>query len=113
MTAQGEDGDSEEFPEFILNIGLSWMASKSEYPVWLSKEDHDRFVPKIGPVDAQLTIAGQDITALDRTTVMQIGEDVRRLLASPLPDEVIRTVWLGATKAYFDPAEHGMKGLRS
>ncbi|MEU6093246.1 hypothetical protein [Streptomyces sp. NPDC047079] len=110
MTQQGEDSDGEEFQEFILDIGLSWMASKSQYPVWLSEEDYDRFVPKSGPVDVQLAIADRNITASDRTPVLQLGEDARRLLASSLSHEVIRTVWLGASKAYFDPAEHGMTG---
>ncbi|WKK22819.1 hypothetical protein QZH56_29315 [Streptomyces olivoreticuli] len=110
MAEQSEDDDGEELQEFILDIGLSWMASKSEYPVWLSKEDYDRFVPTSGPVDAQLSIADRAVTKFNRTSVMQIGEDVRRLLGSSLPDEVIRTVWLGATKSYFDPAEHGMTG---
>ncbi|MGN5380499.1 hypothetical protein ACQ4WX_35280 [Streptomyces lasalocidi] len=96
--------------EFILDIGLSWLASRSEYPVWLSEEDHARFVPQSGPVDVQLSLVEGADDLADRTIIMQIGEDVRRLLASPLPDEVLRTVWLGTTKAYFDPAEHGLTG---
>ncbi|MFJ3303530.1 hypothetical protein ACIPSA_10445 [Streptomyces sp. NPDC086549] len=96
--------------EFILDIGLSWLASKAPYPLWLSAEDYDRFVPRSGPVDVQLRLVEDAVTACSRTIIMQIGEDVRRLLGSPLPDEVLRTVWLGATKRYFDPAEHGLTG---
>ncbi|WP_406072130.1 hypothetical protein OG372_36235 [Streptomyces sp. NBC_01020] len=107
---QGEASDAGKYEEFILDIGLSWMASKSEYPVWLSEEDFNRFVPKSGPVDVQLGIVDESITEFERTAGMQIGEDVRRLLDSSLPDEVIRTVWLGVTKSYFDPAKHGMTG---
>ncbi|MFE9574494.1 hypothetical protein ACFYMW_39290 [Streptomyces sp. NPDC006692] len=110
MAEQCENSDAEDSQEFILDIGLSWMASKSRYPLWLSAEDFDRFVPKGGPVDVQLHIVDRAVTESNRTAGMQIGEDVRRLLASPLPGEVIRTVWLGVTQAYFDPAEHGLSG---
>ncbi|MCX4729228.1 hypothetical protein [Streptomyces sp. NBC_01306] len=107
---QGEASDAGKYEEFILDIGLSWMASKSEYPVWLPEEEFNRFAPKSGPVDVQLSIVDESITEFERTAGMQIGEDVRRLLDSSLPDEVIRTVWLGVTKSYFDPAKHGMTG---
>ncbi|MEU8472164.1 hypothetical protein AB0F30_30465 [Streptomyces sp. NPDC029006] len=96
--------------EFILDIGLSWLAMKSDYPVWLSAEDHDRFVPSSGPVDVQLRLVEDAGAKVSRTIVLQIGEDVRRLLASNLPDEVLRTVWLGTTQRYFDPAQHGLTG---
>lgn len=33
--------------------------------------------------------------------------DVRRLLDSSLPDEALNTLWLGATRAYFDPESEG------
>ncbi|NBM19113.1 hypothetical protein [Streptomyces sp. GC420] len=38
----------------------------------------------------------------------QLLEDVQRLVGSALPDEVIHTLWLAATRAYFDPAAHGL-----
>ncbi|MCX4571891.1 hypothetical protein OHB41_01495 [Streptomyces sp. NBC_01571] len=96
--------------EFIVDIGLSWLAMKSGYPVWLTAEDHDRFVQSTGPVDVQLRLV-EDVSAeVSRTIILQIGEDARRLLASNLPDEGLRTVWLGATKRYFDPAQHGLTG---
>ncbi|MYX98175.1 hypothetical protein GT045_26020 [Streptomyces sp. SID486] len=93
-----------------MDIGLSWLAMKSCHPVWLSAEDHDRFVPGGGPVEVQLRLVEDAVTAVGRTIVLQIGEDVRRLLASDLPDEVLRAVWIGATKRYFDPAEYDLTG---
>lgn len=41
----------------------------------------------------------------------QLGRDVRLLLESPLPDEVLHAVWLAAVRRCFDPAEEGM-GIR-
>ncbi|MFE5943221.1 hypothetical protein [Streptomyces sp. NPDC056480] len=37
----------------------------------------------------------------------RLGADVRLLLESPLPDDVLRTVWLAAVRRCFDPAEEG------
>lgn len=37
----------------------------------------------------------------------QLGRDVRLLLESPLPDEVLHAVWLAAVRRCFDPAEEG------
>lgn len=39
---------------------------------------------------------------------VELGEDARRLLASELPERVLRTVWLASTGNAFDPADHGM-----
>ncbi|MFJ7149007.1 hypothetical protein ACIQVT_12525 [Streptomyces sp. NPDC100445] len=96
--------------ELVVDIGLSWLAMKSGYPVLLSAGDHDAFVASGGPVDVQLRLVEDAGAVVGRTVVEQIGEDVRRLLASELPDEVLRAVWLGATKRYFDPARHGLTG---
>ncbi|MGW1067594.1 hypothetical protein ACWD4F_24120 [Streptomyces aureus] len=109
MTEQGEPAGRTGDEAFILDIGLSWLASKSAYPSWLSAEDSDRFLPP-NPVAAQLGLVKGAVGTVHRTIAMQIGEDTRRLLASALPDEVLRTVWLGATKGYFDPAAHGLSG---
>lgn len=38
----------------------------------------------------------------------QLGRDVRLLLDSPVPDEVLGAVWLAAVRRCFDPAEEGM-----
>ncbi|MFD3993990.1 hypothetical protein [Streptomyces sp. NPDC058583] len=37
----------------------------------------------------------------------RLGADARLLLQSPLPDDVLRTVWLAAVRRCFDPAEQG------
>ncbi|WP_327739886.1 hypothetical protein OG749_44555 [Streptomyces nojiriensis] len=39
---------------------------------------------------------------------VELGEDARRLLASELPERVLRTVWLASTGNAFDPTGHGM-----
>ncbi|MEU6070768.1 hypothetical protein ABZ864_41615 [Streptomyces sp. NPDC047082] len=109
MTGHGEPTGRTGDDAFILDIGLSWLASKSAYPSWLSEQDYTRFVPP-SPVDAQLGLVQGAVGTVHRAIALQIGEDARRLLASALPDEVLRTVWLGATKGYFDPAAHGLSG---
>ncbi|MFF9847658.1 hypothetical protein [Streptomyces litmocidini] len=38
---------------------------------------------------------------------VQLGADLRLLLDSPLPDEVLHSVWLAAVRRCFDPAEEG------
>ncbi|MFF5920668.1 hypothetical protein ACFY8C_20335 [Streptomyces flavochromogenes] len=37
----------------------------------------------------------------------RLGADARLLLESPLPDDVLHTVWLAAVRRCFDPAEEG------
>lgn len=93
--------------EYVEDIGLTWLTGKCEYPMWLSQEDAERFLPEGGPVEAMLALPEGAVTVFQRSYSRQLGEDVRRLLDSPLPDEVLHTVWRGATR-YFDPAEHGM-----
>ncbi|MGA4960397.1 hypothetical protein [Streptomyces lavendulocolor] len=44
----------------------------------------------------------------DGEDAVELGEDARRLLASPLPDTTLHMVWLAAAGRCFDPAEHGM-----
>lgn len=38
----------------------------------------------------------------------QLGKDVRLLLESPVPDEVVRVVWPAVTGGGFDPGDHGI-----
>ncbi|WP_330335902.1 hypothetical protein [Streptomyces sp. NBC_00557] len=52
-------------------------------------------------MDGQLRLVEEAVGRVDRTIAMQLGEDVRRLLASALPDEVLLTVWRGTTSGYF------------
>lgn len=44
----------------------------------------------------------------DGEEAVALGEDARRLLASELPERILRTAWLGSTGNAFDPADHGM-----
>ncbi|WP_405783554.1 hypothetical protein [Streptomyces sp. NBC_00859] len=71
---QGEASVAGEHEEFVLAIGPSWMASKSEYPACLSEEHFNRFVPTSGPVDVQLSIVDESMTEFERTAGMQFGE---------------------------------------
>lgn len=109
MAGHGESGGHTGDDAFILDIGLSWLASKSAYPSWLSEKDYTRVVSQ-SPVDAQPGLVQGAVGTVHRAIALQIGEDARRLLTSALPDEVLRTVWLGTTKGYFDPAAHGLGG---
>ncbi|MFJ7967194.1 hypothetical protein [Streptomyces sp. NPDC096324] len=59
---------------------------------------------------AQLGLVEGAVGTVHRTIAMQIGKDAQGLLAPALPDEMLRTVWLGATKGYFDPVAHGLSG---
>ncbi|MFJ3123996.1 hypothetical protein ACIPJO_13860 [Streptomyces sp. NPDC086993] len=53
--------------------------------------------------DAQVVLALAGAEAADEDD--QLGRDVRLLLDSPLPDEMLRTLWLAAVRRCFDPAE--------
>ncbi|PJM98612.1 hypothetical protein CG740_34800 [Streptomyces sp. CB01201] len=110
MPEHNERDPAEETQGLILDIGLSWMASKSQHPLWLSAADAERFLPQSDAVEVQLSIVDSAVAEAHGMVSMQIGEDVRRLLASPLTDGALRTVWLGVTQAYFDPADHNLTG---
>jgi hypothetical protein len=53
--------------------------------------------------DAQVVLALAGAEAADEDD--RLGTDVRLLLDSPLPDEMLRTLWLAAVRRCFDPAE--------
>ncbi|MFI6015046.1 hypothetical protein ACIBAG_40820 [Streptomyces sp. NPDC051243] len=57
---------------------------------------------------AALAVAARLADASDGEEAVELGEDARRLLDGPLPDEVLHTVWLAAVGRAFDPAGHGM-----
>lgn len=59
-----------------------------------------------------LRLAGEVAALAEGEGAVELGVDVRCLLDSPLPDDVIRTVWLAATHGRFDPAqcESGVRG---
>ncbi|MFI5746663.1 hypothetical protein ACIBBE_12115 [Streptomyces sp. NPDC051644] len=110
MTENDEEGTEYEYLEdiYVEDIGLTWVTSKWDIPVALSPEDAERHLPKGGPVEFWLELPETAVEDFDRSHACQLGQDVRRLSESTLPDETIRTVWLGATHGCFDPAGHGM-----
>ncbi|MDX3458277.1 hypothetical protein PV396_41165 [Streptomyces sp. ME02-8801-2C] len=55
---------------------------------------------------AVLSLATEQVCGQDEDD--QLGRDVRKLLASGLPEEALHRVWLAATRRCFDPAAHGM-----
>ncbi|MFD7438102.1 hypothetical protein [Streptomyces sp. NPDC059861] len=89
------------------DIGLTWLAAQCDDLEDLPPEELDCLAEQ-GPVAAVLRVAERTVTDLGRTAALQLGRDVRRLLDSPLPDETLRTVWLGATDNVFDPAKDGI-----
>ncbi|WP_240679127.1 hypothetical protein [Streptomyces sp. SID4937] len=58
-----------------------------------------------GPVSTMVLIAGRSVTDLSRPAALQLGRDLRRLLDSALPEETIRTAWVGSTDHVFDPCK--------
>lgn len=65
---------------------------------------------RMGPPDvaAVLSLATEQVCGQDEDD--QLGLDVRKLLASGLPEEALHRVWLAATRGCFDPVGHGMDG---
>ncbi|MGW2681496.1 hypothetical protein [Streptomyces sp. NPDC001436] len=63
--------------------------------------------PGTGPVGA-LGCAEEIADGSEGEEAVELGEDARRLLASELPERILRTVWLASTGNAFDPADHGM-----
>ncbi|MEU5798765.1 hypothetical protein [Streptomyces sp. SUK 48] len=55
-----------------------------------------------------LALAAESADGSEGEEAVELGEDARRLLSSPVSDEVLRTVWLASVGACFDPAAHGM-----
>jgi hypothetical protein len=93
---------------FVTDLGLTWLASQ-----WLVLEEfyREHFPSRAddpGPVTVWLMLAETSLDQFDRSKAAQLGQDIQRLLRSPLPDETIRTVWLAATHGILDPDEHGM-----
>ncbi|MFF4153667.1 hypothetical protein ACFYZU_26045 [Streptomyces sp. NPDC001651] len=62
--------------------------------------------PALDP-DQVLALAAEVAGLAEGEGAVELGGDVRRLLESSLPDDVLRTAWLAATRHRFDPAEHG------
>lgn len=65
------------------------------------------------PDEAQaLHLASEVAATTEGEGAVELGVDVRCLLGSPLPDDIIRTAWLAAAHGRFDPAacESGVRG---
>ncbi|WP_329613827.1 hypothetical protein OG244_11845 [Streptomyces brevispora] len=84
--------------EFDEDFGLSGLTQKFRDPAQVSDGD--------AAADVVAAVADQ----FDGAYAWQLLEDVRRLMASSLTDEAIVTLWLGATRGYFDPTAHAMNG---
>ncbi|MFI1360311.1 hypothetical protein ACH4TV_43040 [Streptomyces sp. NPDC020898] len=87
------------YADYEEDFGLSGLAGK---------------LPELGTrtgsfdVSAVLSLATEQVCGQDEDD--QLGLDVRKLLASSLPAEVLHRVWLAATRGCFDPVGHGMDG---
>jgi hypothetical protein len=101
-----EDGFVEDI--YVTDIGLTWLASRWRVLDEYYRELAGSHPSDIGPVTVWLKLAESSVDQFDRSKAAQLGRDVQRLLRSPLPDEIIRTVWLAATHGIFDPNEHGI-----
>ncbi|MFE9881943.1 hypothetical protein [Streptomyces sp. NPDC005784] len=93
---------------YVTDIGLTWIASRWRVVDMFDREPDRRPGPEDGPLAEWLGFAALAVDEFDRSKAAQLGQDVQRLLRSPLPDETIRTVWLAATHGILDPNEHGM-----
>ncbi|MEU6621230.1 hypothetical protein ABZ926_10710 [Streptomyces litmocidini] len=85
--------------EFDEDFGLSGLAGKFQYPQV--------------PLD-DAAAAAAVVTAMaeecDGSYGLWLLEDVRRLIASSLPDDALVRLWLAVTATHFDPTRHGMSG---
>jgi hypothetical protein len=86
------------YEQFDEDFGLSGLTKYFRYPTPLPGEEE-----AVGLVEL---IAGHE----EGDYAVQLLEDVQRLLESPLCEETLLTVWLAATRRYFDPGEHGLDG---
>ncbi|MCX4971327.1 hypothetical protein [Streptomyces sp. NBC_00620] len=80
------------------DFGLSGLTQKVRYPTLFPDETE------------ALRLVERMAGYFDGANAGLLLEDVRLLLESPLPDEVIVTLWLAATRRYFDPVAHGLDG---
>lgn len=93
---------------YVTDVGLTWVASQWSLVDMFDREPDRHTRPEGGPVAEWLGFAELAVDEFDRSRAVQLGQDVQRLLRSPLPDDTIRTAWLGATHGLFDPAEYGI-----
>jgi hypothetical protein len=86
------------YEEFDEDFGLSGLTQKVSYPTPFPDET------------AALRLVERMAGYFEGANAGRLLEDVRLLLDSSLPDDVIVTLWLAATRAYFDPVAHGIDG---
>lgn len=92
------------------------MARQREDYGWLYEGDFgisllaEKLCSSAGSLDdAQaLGLAAEVAEVCEGEGAVEFGIDVRCLLDSALPDEVLRTAWLAASCQRFDPVDHGM-----
>ncbi|MCX4909717.1 hypothetical protein [Streptomyces sp. NBC_00878] len=116
------------FEKYDADFGLSGLTEKFADVAVLDGEE-----AALALVTAKI-VEYEDETPVDMSRIERLGEDerrrlgfdvfhddwgyaeelradLRRLLESPLPDEVLRAVWLAATGNAWDPESHGI-GIR-
>ncbi|MCX4682039.1 hypothetical protein OG413_43430 [Streptomyces sp. NBC_01433] len=87
--------------------GLSWLSEQCGEMADLLPAELDCLVER-GPVSAMVLIAERSVSELDGSAALQLGRDVRRLLDSVLPEETMRTAWVGSTDHVFDPCKENV-----
>lgn len=88
--------------------GLSWLSEQCGEMADLLPAELDCLVER-GPVSAMVLIAERSVSELDGSAALQLGRDVRRLLDSALPEETMRTAWVGSTDHAFDPCKEDVR----
>ncbi|MEU3981701.1 hypothetical protein AB0F77_16620 [Streptomyces sp. NPDC026672] len=84
-------------------FGLSWISMQCDcMEQTLTVPELDCLV-ETGSKEALLLVAERSVTAIPAPGHTLLGQDVRRLLDSPLDDSVLRTVWVGGAGFAFDP----------
>ncbi|MFG3096434.1 hypothetical protein [Streptomyces sp. NPDC048202] len=87
-------------------IGLSWLAEQCDDIADLRPAELDCFDEQgRGRVSAMLMVAERSVADLVPSASRQLGRDTGRLLESAVPDETIRTAWVGSTDHVFDPGK--------
>ncbi|MFI0808067.1 hypothetical protein [Streptomyces echinatus] len=93
---------------YVTDVGLTWVASRWSSVDMFEREPDRHPRPEGGPVAEWLGFAALAVDEFDRSRAVQLDQDVQRLLRSPLTEDTILTVWLGATHGLFDPVEYGV-----
>ncbi|MEU5417570.1 hypothetical protein [Streptomyces clavifer] len=84
--------------------GLAWLSEQCDDLAGLPPAEMDCLIER-GPVSAILLITERSVRELGHPASLQLGRDVRRLLASGLAGDTIRTAWVGSTDHAVDPAK--------